>query len=109
MKIITKEEYIDFSKLNENYISFLDVTKNTKRAYKKSIKRFIDYLKINYIFFPNQKDAIKYRNYLLNKSGPATTRRDIIVLKAFFNDLAIRRIYDPIFKYVKKCNSSILF
>ncbi|MCA6080350.1 MAG: site-specific integrase, partial [Endomicrobium sp.] len=83
------------------FISYLDASPTTVKAYKYELIHFAKYLTDTQKPTPTREDIIGYREYLKTKYKPATTIFRLGVVKLFFRWLASENLYKNIADHIK--------
>ena len=92
----------------DNWIRSLDIgSERTADTYKKNITRFIEYLQLNGIDRPTQRDIIAYRDYLKETKKPTTVQGYMAAIKLFFKWTDDMHLYPDVAKNVKGVNVPI--
>lgn len=90
------------AELFNNWIAYLDLSKNSTDTYTKDIKHFINYLQDNNITHPERQDILNYKKALSDKGLKATTINGyIMAVKQFFNWTETTNLYKNIAKNIK--------
>lgn len=85
-----------------SFIEFLDVAPKTAEIYKRAIKQFFTYLKVNNIPTPTHNDIVNYKRYLEAKGRkPATIALYLASTRRFFQWTEQNGIYQNITVGVK--------
>lgn len=88
--------------LFNQFVIFIDASKNTVRTYRGSLKQWFLYLRENQIVQPTAETVRQYRDYLQeNGKKPTTVKNYIIAVKRFFAWTEEAGFYPNIAKYVK--------
>lgn len=84
------------------FVSYIDASEKTVKAYTNAVKLFMQYLAENRISEPNRDTVITYREYL-KESGhkPTTIQNYITAIRQFFKWTAVKRYYPDITEHVK--------
>lgn len=98
---IRSKQEIQAGLFNE-FIAYLDASKNTVKTYTTGLKQFFNYLAINGIKDPDRQDVIAYRDEL-KASGhkPTTVQNYITAVKIFFSWTAQEGYYPNIAERIK--------
>ena len=83
------------------WISYIDVTEQTRKTYEKALKQFFLYLGNNGISNPTRQDILDYKAHLLETRKATTTQMYIIALRQFFDFCEINGLYENIAKNIK--------
>ena len=70
------------------WVSFVDRTPATAKAYTVAVKRFYSYLKNNNVTNPTRQDIISYRDEMTASLKPASVKLNLNAVKLFFKWLA---------------------
>ena len=89
---------INFRKEIVIFIQQLDRSKVTKESYRRMLNSFDDYMKSNCLQCPKKEDIIVYKYYLKHEKSlsAATIQKVVVVLRGFFEYLALNEIYPNI-------------
>lgn len=88
--------------LFNQFVIFIDASKNTVRTYRGSLKQWFLYLRENQIVQPTAETVRQYRDYLQeNGKKPTTVKNYVIAVKRFFAWTEEAGFYPNIAKYVK--------
>lgn len=107
IKRIENNSALEVRKINsvelvDRFISFLDVTPCTVKAYRAGIKIFMDYLSSNGITAPTRNDVMTFKKYLQDDGKkPSTIALYLSAIKRFFNWLESENLYENITRDVK--------
>ena len=74
--------------LISRWVSFVDRTPSTAKAYTVAVKRFYSYLNRNSISQPTRQDIINYRDEMTASLKPASVKLNLNAIKLFFRWLA---------------------
>ena len=102
------EKYNQFNLINEkeNFISYLDVSDLTIKAYRDGINCFIEYLKEHNIKNPTRDDFKAFREELKQNMSTNTINSYLTATRCFFKYLELNEIYENITKDVKSIKTS---
>lgn len=106
MDKIMELRQLDLSKAKESFISYLDVSELTVKAYKDGINCFINYIKENDIKNPTRDDFKAFRESLKENMTTNTINSYLTATRCFFKYLEINGIYENITKDVKSIKTS---
>lgn len=88
--------------LFNQFVVFIDASKNTVRTYRGSLKQWFLYLRQNQIVQPTAETVRQYRQELQNSGKkPTTVKNYIIAVKRFFEWTEEAGFYPNIAKYIK--------
>lgn len=79
-----KQECFNIADLAARWISFLQISPASVKAYSKGVKRFQEWTTANVINTPTRLDLINYRKYLGTKYEATTANLYIAAVKKFF-------------------------
>lgn len=106
-EMITQNKFnLDFTRLKEDFISYIDVSDLTLKAYNDGLKSFFTYMVDNNIKNPNREDIKAYRDELYATKSSNTVNSYLCSLRVFFNYLENRNIYPNITKDIKNIKTS---
>lgn len=108
MKNEVMKREINITELQEKYLRYLDVTKNTVITYKTGIKGFINFLQERRINEPTRENIIEYREFLREKHSVKTVNTYIIALRNFFKFLSYEGLYPNIAENIKNLSDTNL-
>lgn len=89
---------IDFRRETVIYIQQLDRSPITKGSYRRILNSFNDYIESNCLPCPKKEDIIVYKYFLKHTASLSATtiQKVVVVLRGFFEYLAINEIYPNI-------------
>lgn len=90
------QDLTNIDSLIKAYIDDLDRKEITKDSYKRTLFRFRDYLCNNKLFSPKSRNVIEYKEFLSKKLGAAAIQKTVVVLRGFFEYLALNDLYPNI-------------
>lgn len=106
-EMITQNKFnLDFTRLKEDFISYIDVSELTLKAYNDGLKSFFTYMVDNNIKNPTREDIKEYRDELYTTKSSNTVNSYLCSLRVFFNYLENRNIYPNITKDIKNIKTS---
>lgn len=106
-EMITQTNFnVDFRSLKEDFISYIDVSDLTLKAYNDGLKSFFAYMVDNNIKNPVREDIKAYRDELYETKSSNTVNSYLCSLRVFFNYLDSRGIYPNITKDIKNIKTS---
>lgn len=106
-EMITQNKFnLDFTRLKEDFISYIDVSELTLKAYNDGLKSFFTYMVDNNIKNPTREDIKAYRDELYTTKSSNTVNSYLCSLRVFFNYLENRNIYPNITKDIKNIKTS---
>jgi integrase len=106
-EIITQDNLnLDFTRMKEDFISYIDVSDLTLKAYNDGLKSFFAYMVDNNIKNPTREDVKAYRDELYETKSSNTVNSYLCSLRVFFNYLDARGIYPNITKDIKNIKTS---
>lgn len=94
-------EVSSLSDLYTQWITYIDVSEQTRKTYEKALKQFFIYLSDNNISNPNRQDVLNYKEYLQANRKATTTQTYIIALRQFFDFCELNGLYENIAKNIK--------
>jgi len=105
------QEYnLNFEKLEQEFLTFIQVKTATVNTYRKGLKSFFNYILANELTNINRTDLIQYVESLQAKElKPTTIKSYIASIKAFYKFLEIQYNYKDIAKSIKTPNISKSF
>ena len=106
MKNEILERKINFNKVKESFIDYLDCSDLTIHSYKDGISCFLNYLENNDIKHPTRIDFKTFRDELKQCKSINTINSYMTAIRCFFKYLEINGIYDNITKDVKSLKTS---
>lgn len=87
--------------LIDRYIDSLDASPKSLETYRKSLKRFIEYLIVESIEEPTRNDILKYKQLLMQKYSACTVSSYMTAVRGLFTYLESERISPNVAKGVK--------
>jgi len=106
-ELVTQKQYnVDFTKLKEDFISYIDVSELTLKSYNDGLKSFFAYINQKGIKNPTREDVKAYRDELYETKASNTVNSYLCSLRVFFNFLEARGIYSNITKDIKNIKTS---
>lgn len=94
-------ESIDLNELYLQWLSYIDGAERTKQTYTANVKRFLTWLSVNGIRYPERADVLRYRDELKQTHKPATVHGYLIAVKLFFQWTEQKGSYPDIAKHIK--------
>lgn len=92
-------DYLDFPKLQKQFLKDLDIKKSSVETYRRSLSRFLRTLDISN---PTRDDILAYKRLLIKEGlSPYTVSTYIVVVRQFFAWLESKTIYPNIAKSIK--------
>lgn len=85
----------------QHYLTFIQVSEETKKTYIKGIKNFLNYRTSNNIKIPVLTDLIHYKEYLESKFKPTTVKSYLASVKSLYHYFNIIGLSPDIAKGVK--------
>lgn len=104
-EMVIKEQF-NIAKLENDFISYLDVSELTVKAYKDGIHCFINFLNENNIKKPTRDDFKAFRETLKGNMTTNTINSYLTATRCFFKYLELNGIYENITKDVKSIKTS---
>ncbi len=87
--------------LYQRWVSFIDASPRTIETYRKNMRQFFLYLRINGISQPTREDVIAYRDHLKENHKATTVQGYMAAVKLFFQWTAQEGIYPNVADHVK--------
>lgn len=104
---ITQNNFnVDFTRLKDDFISYIDVSDLTLKLYSDGLKSFFAYITEKGIKNPIREDVKAYRDELYENKSSNTVNSYLCSLRVFFNYLESRGIYPNITKDIKNIKTS---
>ncbi|OWV08249.1 MULTISPECIES: tyrosine-type recombinase/integrase [unclassified Fibrobacter] len=101
---VTGYQGLDFGMLYERFLAFIDVRPKSVETYRRAIRQFFDYMKMNSITSPVRDDVVAYRESMKAAGkSPSTIRLYLTAVKMFFQWLDMEGLYNNIAVRVKGC------
>lgn len=101
MNNLIKNQELNLQELKDRYLSYIDVSDNTIKAYDIGLVQFFTYLQENEINNPTRQDIVNFRKYLQGNHKPATVNSYMIAVRNFFSWLEYEGIAKNISKNIK--------
>jgi integrase len=105
-ELTNQNNNLDFIKLKEDFISYIDVSDLTLKSYNDGLKSFFAYIVSKGIKNPVRDDIKAYRDELYQTKSSNTVNSYLCSLRVFFNYLESRGIYSNITKDIKNIKTS---
>ena len=99
---------LNFANLQQDYLSYIDVSPKTVQTYNIAIRQFVNYLKDNGIQEPTRQDVIAFREDLREEHSISTINSYLIAIRNFFKFLQYNGIYKNIAENVKNLKDTEL-
>jgi len=97
-----KTAAFSFEQLVETFLNNKDLRKSSEQSYRASLANFKEFLRLQHVTAPSEKDAKDYKQYLSNKKLSAfTIITRLSAMKSFFSFLARRNLYPDIARDIK--------
>lgn len=91
----------------DKYFNELQINNSSKNTYKRSLKRFFEFLHKNNITQPNRNDIRRFLSFLERENlKPTTIQNYLMVIRSFFQWLEVNDYYKDITKGVKSVRLS---
>lgn len=104
-EMITLNEF-ELKRVQEDFLTFLDIDILSLRAYKTGIENFINYLKTNNIKQPTRLDFRSYRESLREVKSSNTINSYLTSVRALFKYLSANNIYEDITTNIKNVKTA---
>lgn len=105
--ILTNNNIIsNFKKCGEEFISYLDVSKESLNTYRNGIYNFFEYLDKNNIKYPTREDLKGYREFLKESKSINTANCYLTAIRGLFGYLSDNGLYKNISLNVKSVKTS---
>ena len=89
------------------FLETLDAKKETKNAYAKGLRRFIDWIQTNKITLPDRKTILAFKTYLIELNlAPNTINGHLTGIRQFFSYLEAELIFPNIASAIKGCKQA---
>lgn len=105
-EMITLNNNLELDKVQEDFLSFIDVDEKTINAYKLGIKTFINYLNDNNIKNPTRLDFKGFREFLKESKSTNTINSYLTSVRALFGYLNGMGLYANITENVKNIKTA---
>ena len=93
--------------LAADFLDTLDVKDETRRAYAKGLRRFIEWIQANETGQPNRKTILAFKNYLIElKLSPNTINGHLTGVRQFFSYLEAEYGYPNIARTIGGCKQA---
>lgn len=92
---------IDVKTLTEQFVKFLDVSPQSVKTYKASIRKFTLYLAENNITAPTRADILHYKEMLYASHKPTSIALHITAIRLFFQWTKQQGLYPDIAEHIK--------
>ena len=99
---------LDILRLKDEFLRYIDVSKNSVETYNVGIRAFANYMRENGITTPTREDIIAFRDSYKETHSVATINSYLIALRNFFSFLAYNGIYKNIMENVKGLKDTTL-
>lgn len=106
MKNEIKLSTIDFTNATEDFVTYLDVDKETLRCYKEGVKKFLEYLRNIEVKYPTREHIRAFREELSKTNSIYTVNSYLTSLRRFFDYLEDNNLYENITRSVKSLKAS---
>lgn len=91
----------DVQTLTDQFIKFLDVSPQSVKTYKASIRKFTAYLAENNITAPTRADLLRYKELLYTTHKPTSIALHITAIRLFFQWTKQQGLYPDIAEHIK--------
>lgn len=99
--IFSKDYALKINDYIENFLDYIDVSKNTVKTYSVGLKSFASYLSKNNIKNPAREDIINYRECIRVNLKPTTVNSYMIAIRTFYDWLEYENITKNVAKKIK--------
>ena len=99
---------LDILRLKDEFLRYIDVSKNSVETYNVGIRAFSSYMRENDITTPTREDIIAFRDSYKETHSVATINSYLIALRNFFAFLSYNGIYKNITENVKGLKDTTL-